>query len=220
MVAILRQIGGVRYCIMRNRINFRRRQQGSRDMTLKRFWRGIVRGIAILWLCVPSGVMAQDAKDIVVFDIDGTLTPSVWAISSLRVGAVKAANTFADAGVEVVYVTARIRFFQSSVQGWLDEKGFPPGTVYFTQTDMDRDDHGAFKARVLQTYINEGRTVVAAFGDSSSDFVAYAAVGIPEKHVFALRRRGAWSCQTGIWQGCYDSWAELVPEIEEILRAN
>lgn len=50
--------------------------------------------------------------DCVVFDIDGTLTPKVSAIHTARDGAATAVKTFADAGYQVIYVSARIQLFR------------------------------------------------------------------------------------------------------------
>ena len=167
---------------------------------------------------VMLGLSAQaQERRAVIFDIDGMLTPSVLAIDTVRDDAALAATHFADAGVAIIYLTARVPLFQDRVADWLDDNGFPPGQLYLTQTDADRDDHGAFKARVLATYAAEGWTFVAAFGDSSSDFAAYAEVGVPQQQVYALRRRGAWRCKEGAWQGCYDRWADLLPVIKATL---
>lgn len=169
----------------------------------------LVAGLFVLFALSAS---AQDRRA-VVFDVDGTLTPSVYAMSVVRTDAAAAAQVYADAGVEIIYLTARIPLFQSGVSDWLSENGFPPGRLHLTQTQADRDDHGAFKARVLDSYAAKGVVFVAAFGDSSTDFEAYAQAQIPQDRVFALKRRGTLSCKDGRWRGCYRGWTELLPVI-------
>lgn len=53
---------------------------------------------------------------------------------------------------------------------------------------------------------------MAAYGDSSTDFEAYADVGIKKDQVFALQRIGETSCQPGIWAKCFSSWTEQIGE--------
>lgn len=160
---------------------------------------------------------AADGRRAVVFDIDGTLTPNVYAISFARSGAAEAVRAYADAGVAVIYLTARIPMFQDGVADWLVENGFPAGQLHLTETAADEDDHAAFKRRVLEGYRAQGWAFVAAFGDSSSDFKAYADVGIAKADVFALRRVGAWDCKSGPWQACYEDWPDLMPAIADTL---
>jgi hypothetical protein len=154
----------------------------------------------------------------VVFDIDGTLTPNVSAIFTARDDAAKAARLFADHGYKIVYLSARIRIFQSGIPNWLKENHFPEGSIHVPQTAMDRSDGGAFKKRILEIYRENGWKFVAAYGDSSSDFEAYATVGIDKDRVFALQREGETSCHPGIWAKCFISWTEQIDGIMHMVK--
>lgn len=169
-------------------------------------------------LCA-SPALADSHKRAVVFDVDGTLTPNVYTINIARRGAAEAAQAYADTGITVIYLTARIPLFQNGLDTWLVDNGFPGGRLHLMQTDADKDDHEAFKTRVLTSYRDDGWTFVAAFGDSSSDFGAYAQAGIAQDDVFALRRVGAWDCKDGIWRGCYKNWTDITPQIIAGLEA-
>ncbi|MFC6755151.1 hypothetical protein, partial [Halorubrum tibetense] len=68
-------------------------------------------------------------------------------------------------------------------------------------------DHAAFKARVLNQYQNKGWVIAAGFGDSSTDFEAYAQVGLEASSVFALQRQGEGACLSGAWAYCFNSWS-------------
>lgn len=161
----------------------------------------------------------DDRLDCVVFDIDGTLTPKVPAINTARDGAAKAVETYADAGHKVIYLSARIRLFQAGVPEWLEKNGFPAGELRLTESREEREDHAGFKASVLDTYTADGCRFVAAYGDSTSDFEAYATAGISPERIFALKREGEESCQAGAWAGCYETWPEQMGIIRDIIQA-
>ena len=153
----------------------------------------------------------------VVFDIDGTLTPTRLAILTARVDAADAVRVFADAGYKILYLSARTRIFQSCIPNWLKKNHFPEGSINVPQTDEDRSDHAAFKMRVLRAYIANGWTFVAAYGDSSTDFVAYGKVGISEDRVFALQREGETSCEPGRWKKCLSGWTDHISFISRLV---
>jgi len=142
----------------------------------------------------------------VVLDIDGTLTPSPWRFWQARDSAAEAVQHYSDQGYEIVYITARIRLLQCQIPGWLEDKGFPAGNLYVTQSSEDRDDTEAFKSRVLRALIARGWSIQAAFGDSSSDFSAYESVGIAQERVYGLRRSGEDDCKSGVWNECLQGW--------------
>lgn len=140
--------------------------------------------------------------DVVIFDIDGTLTPRVRSINSARPHASEAVRAYSDHGYTVVYLSARRPMFQHGIPGWLRRNRFPEGALHLPQNDTDRDDPAAFKQRILDAYVARGWHLGVAFGDSSSDFEAYANAGIPQNRVFALRREGASACEPGHWKRC------------------
>lgn len=182
-----------------------------------------MRNLAVLVLALlasactllPADVPAPSAahRQAVVFDIDGTLTPTPRAIHTARADAATAARHFADRGYQLVYLSARVRLLQAGIPDWLRAQGFPAGSVHVPQGHADSRDHAAFKTRILQQYRDKGWHFVAAYGDSSTDFQAYAAAGIPVARVYALRREGDAACQPGAWQSCLDSWTAHLPSL-------
>jgi len=154
----------------------------------------------------------------VVFDIDGTLTPEVSAISTARDDAASAVQLFADNGYKIIYLSARTRLLQSGIPGWLKENNFPQGSIQVPQTSTDSSDHAAFKKRILKEFQENGWNFFAAYGDSSTDFEAYSAVGMDKDHVFALRRAGEDSCQPGVWAKCLTSWADHMDHITQMVQ--
>ncbi len=161
---------------------------------------------AQLPVAIPAAPQPQAAA--VVFDIDGTLTPDVYAVTEVRPDAAKAARLFADKGYRVIYLSARVGLLQAGIPQWLKGNGFPEGSMYLSQTDEDHKQPNLFKARVLKEFISLGWDVRFGYGDSSTDFAAYADAGIPKERVFALRRRGDAQCQDGVWRDCLKGWTE------------
>lgn len=151
----------------------------------------------------------------VVFDIDGTLTPDVLSVYSVRPKAAQAAHLYAEKGYAIIYLTARVSFLQSGIPSWLEKHEFPEGSLHVTESKADKKDHAGFKARVLKHYVESGWQVVYAYGDSSSDFDAYLDAGIPQEHIFALLRSGDEQCQPGSWNSCLETWENHLDYISQ-----
>lgn len=176
-----------------------------------------MRNLIVLLVCVLCASCARLPAQIipnarqaqaVVFDIDATLTPQVLNIFEEREDAAKAVRMFADKGYKIIYLSTRFSWFQSRVPGWLAKHGFPEGSLQLSQSDEDERHPGDFKTRILKGFIDRGWNIQFAYGDSATDFDAYAAVGIPKERVFALQRRGEDKCQTGVWKACLKGWTE------------
>jgi hypothetical protein len=150
----------------------------------------------------------------VVFDIDGTLTTRVHTIRSTRTGAVPAVQAYADAGYRIIYLSARHPLFQWHIPLWMERHGFPDGAIHVTESREHRSDHAAFKHGVLEEYVDKGWNLVAAYGDSTSDFDAYADAGIDPSSVYALKREGARECEPGTWVECLANWPERLEPAE------
>ncbi len=160
---------------------------------------------------LPAAVVPQavaGAPGIVVFDVDGTLTPTVARIFSVRPDASAVARLYAARGNRIVYLTARAPALQGTLRAFLSRHDFPPGDLLVPKDRAEHAAPAAFKARVLAEYVAHGWDIGAAYGDSSSDFEAYARAGIPRERVFALRRVGAANCQPGAWAMCLSGWEQ------------
>jgi len=155
----------------------------------------------------------------VVFDIDGTLTPRPSEFLEVRPDAAKAVHTFADKGYKIIYLSARYPLFEGGTVSWLKKHGFPDGFVRVGETAADVQNPAQFKTRILQDFLAHGWKVEFAYGDSSTDFDAYAAVKIPQKHVFALRREEETLCQSGIWEKCLSGWTEHMDFITKTVQS-
>lgn len=177
-------------------------------------------GCAQLPSAVPVAPKPQSPA--VVFDIDGTLTPDVFAVTEVRPDAANAARLFADKGYRIIYLSARVGLLQAGIPQWLKSNGFPEGSKHLSQTDEDHNRPELFKARILKEFFAQGWDVRYGYGDSPTDFLAYADAGIPKERVFALKRRGDAECQKGTWQDCLKGWTEHLAFISSVppARAN
>jgi len=169
----------------------------------------------LIWGCTQIPVAAVPLPSttpgkVVVTDIDGTLTPKNLDVFEARPEAAAVLNTLAQQGYQIVYLTARTPLLQAGLPQWLHDHGFPPGPLHVAQSAEERHHPDQYKARVLEDYIHAGWQLAYAFGDSTTDFIAYAAAGIPRQDVFALRRRGSATCQPGVYQACLGSWPEFL----------
>jgi hypothetical protein len=165
-------------------------------------------------LAPPRVPDASRSDEAVVVDIDGTLTPSVYAIGEARPDAAKALQAYAARGVSIIYLSARVPILQSVIPPWLRAEGFPPGSLQLAQTIEDRRTPDAFKLRVMRDYKAHGWTIIAAYGDSATDFKAYAEAGIAPEQVYAMRRHGDSHCQHGQWAACLNGWTEQLGLIQ------
>src|SRR5882724_1033300 len=159
--------------------------------------RCLVLGIVtlVLWGCalippadVPS--ISPSQNQAVITDIDGTLTPRNLDVFEPRPDAARALRALADKGYKIVYLTTRIPLYQSGLSDWLRQNGFPVGVLHVAQTAQERASPAEYKAAVLAGYLRAGWRLEYAYGDSSTDFIAYAKAGMPKQRVFALKRKG------------------------------
>lgn len=154
----------------------------------------------------PVANPTRVSQPMVVVDIDGTLTPAVMAVDEVRPAAAEVLTAYVAKGYGLIYLTARNPMAQAGLPDWLRRMGFPPGPLHVAQTSAERDQVARFKAGWLQSYVQRGWQPAWAYGDSSSDFEAYAMAGFTRDQVFALRRRGDADCQPGRYARCLEGW--------------
>ncbi|TAH40978.1 MAG: hypothetical protein EYC67_17810 [Betaproteobacteria bacterium] len=156
-------------------------------------------------------------QGLVVVDIDGTLTPRDSAFLEAREGAAQALAAYVRKGYAVVYLSARVPLLQQGLPDWLRRHGFPDGPLHVAQSADNRARVDRFKADVLRVYALRGWRLAFAYGDSSTDFQAYAEAGFRPDQVYAIRRRGDPDCQPGSYVLCLDGWTGPLPGLEREL---
>lgn len=167
----------------------------------------------------PARIYAPDSsqKQVVISDIDGTVTPRNYRICTARAAAAEALTALSKKGYQIVYLTARSPLFQTGLQGFLDKNGFPKGSLHAAQTIKDNKKPDQFKSHILSQYIDSGWQLEYAYGDSDTDFIAYAKANIPKEQVFALKREGSESCDEGAYKECLKGWEEHLPYIDKVV---
>jgi hypothetical protein len=151
----------------------------------------------------PTTTTPPTQTDVIVFDIDGTLTTDEGS-NAVQPSAAAAVKAYVQKGYTVVYVTARWKSLQeSSTRTWLSSNGFPDLPLYMSSSLLLTDaSKVTYKTSTMNTIEQGAPEIVGAYGDSSSDFEAYANVGVPTARVFALKRASASSCQSGTYAAC------------------
>ena len=152
------------------------------------------RGTISVW---PPG------RQIVVSDIDGTLTTSDWEAVDEVVEIVNEdtakmypnANTvlqaWAQKGYRIVYLSGRLQYVNRYTHTWLDRHKFPAGPVILTarkrQIAPTRTGVQKFKAEFLNNLTNRVKVqIVAAYGNAITDIGAYNDAGIPKDKTFII----------------------------------
>lgn len=137
--------------------------------------------------------VVPDNSDIVVSDVDGTLTSSENAeypalltgnLPDANPDAAKALSTLAAKGFRIVYLTARPEFLTDRTREFLAERGFPLGIVHTTTTLTGALNGAAaeFKSGELQRLKAHGLNIKWAFGNKDSDATAYQHASIDPKN--------------------------------------
>lgn len=177
----------------------------------------VALSLAFAALGVSAATAAAAGNDVVVFDIDGTLTSDTLSLSP-HPGAVQAVKAYQAKGYAVVYVTARWKPAQElATRAWLALNGFPNLPLYMSSSLLLSDSATVkYKTNVLKQLETGTPEVVYAYGDSSTDFTAYGNVGVTQAHVFALKRSGSSSCEAGVWAACLVNYTGHLPYINAL----
>lgn len=176
--------------------------------------------IAIVLALAVCGAWTSTASaannDVVVFDIDGTLTNDGVSVVP-HSSAASAVKAYVAKGYAVVYVTGRPLVMDPVTRAWLALNGFPNRPLYMAPIPYLTDSSLInYKTKVLQ-YLEQGTPEVRhAYGDSSTDFVAYANVGVPQANVWALKKVSDSTCESGIWNACLTNYTGHLSHINSL----
>lgn len=176
--------------------------------------------VLALAACVLGGTWTSTASaannDVVVFDIDGTLTNNDLTTTP-QPGAVNAVKAYVAKKYAVVYVTGRPSATFLATRGWLTLNGFPNKPLYMAPIPYLTDSSLInYKTGVLQKLELGTPEVRQAYGDSSTDFVAYKNVGVPEANVWALKKLSTPTCESGIWNACLPNYTGHISYINSL----
>lgn len=151
---------------------------------------------ADLWVLAPSHA-------VVVFDIDGTLTTGDSELTrelanaaaeeiyhpKIRAGAADVIRARVAAGALPVYLTARPDRLTNRTRAWLEAENLPAGPLQLQSSvagALSKPHTQRYKQRVVQALVDQGFTVVAAYGNAVTDIDAYLAAGLEPAHIFIV----------------------------------
>ena len=153
-------------------------------------------------LSVADGTFAVWPKgvQVVVSDVDGTLTTSDWELfkdvlsgksATMYPDAERAIRNWTDKGYRVIYLTGRPQIFNRYTRNWLNTHNLPQGVVRLTDDALDvvPSEQGvqAFKTQVLQDLIATfGAKIRAGHGNATTDIGAYQTNGIPNSDLYIV----------------------------------
>src|SRR5262245_6827507 len=160
---------------------------GMRDMFVSVV--GDRTGVGFLGYVAPRGTQ------LVVSDVDGTLTSSENAfVETIAFGIepdarAGAAQAFAGAtmrGKQLIYVTARGNQYTGATRDWLEHKGFPRGPVRLSSSfiTLPGGDTVDYKTQTIAALVAAGFDVSAGVGNRASDVTAYTNTGVSADRIF------------------------------------
>lgn len=171
---------------------------------------------------------------LVVTDIDGTLTTGdsellADLISELlgggfvpdeRLGAFDAMWARTDQGYPLVYLTGRPYTLRDLTLGWLDDLGYPKGTLQLAPSNADilpnNDSVGAYKAAYLEGLAAQGFELTWAYGNAETDIFGYLEAGIAPEHAYILGAFGGVDGTTALGEDYLDHLVDLAAETDPV----
>jgi phosphatidate phosphatase PAH1 len=144
------------------------------------------RADGTIWVWAPE-------TRVVVFDIDGTLTPgdreiikrAVWGSAvKVRSGAADVVRHWvANSAITPIYLTGRPYLFSADTRRWLERHEFPSGPLItadsLRQALPSSGGVGLYKETWLKQLIGVQKlSIIAAYGNADTDICAFARAGI------------------------------------------
>lgn len=154
----------------------------------------------------------------IIFDIDATLTTSDSELVGQVVSEILDNHVVPEArqgsvditrlrheqhDYELVYLTGRPYLLMDLTREWLDDLGFPGGTVRLTDSVAaswpSESQVGEYKADyLLSAILGQGFLIYAAYGNATSDIYAYEQAGITKERTYILGEHGGESQTTAL----------------------
>lgn len=173
------------------------------------------------WLLLSLHHLAatSSARQAVIFDIDGTITCNDFETGFVRRKSRAAVQSYLNLRYHVVFLTARPQNLEWYTRQFLTLWGFPLddlAAIVFAPRRLQTDQQKRTYKRIAILNMTEELDLEFryAYGDSTTDFLAYQDVGIDSSRVFATRRRNEVDCLPGNWSECLDDYVDHLQYIE------
>jgi phosphatidate phosphatase PAH1 len=166
-------------------------------------------------------------SEIVLTDIDGTLTTSEMAAAveiigiqpPAHKGAAEMMQTLYAKGHAIFYLTARPEWLMPHTRAWLKAKGFPPGTIHTTTKSLGAQGEAAseFKiAEIAELKAHTGIVPSYAFGNKESDVKAFGDGDIASKTSYFFKLKG--DAKGGVVHSDYTQLAKKFKSLPTVCR--
>jgi len=171
---------------------------------------------------------------LIVFDIDGTLTTDDLQIfqdvlsdffapilggdyvPEAREAAGDIVSLRYSQGFVIVYLTGRPYVLTDITRGWLAELGLPPGSVHVTNSNTEvlptEGSVGTFKLDYLNSLKDAGFILNGAYGNASTDIYAYDGAGVPHDRTWIAGPKGGDGGTVAVGDGYADHLPEAAAE--------
>jgi phosphatidate phosphatase PAH1 len=159
------------------------------------------------------------AREAVIFDIDGTITCNDYETGFIKRKSRAAVQAYLDLRYHVVLLTARPQNLQWYTRQFLTLWGFPLddlAAMVFAPQRLQSDQQKRIYKRtaILNLTKDLNLEFKYAYGDSTTDFLAYQDAVIDSSRVFALRRFNEADCLPGNWSQCLDDYVDHLEYME------
>jgi hypothetical protein len=195
----------------------------------------------VAWRVVGDGTLATGTlrmfpvgTQLVVSDIDGTLTTGDSELLSdlisellgggfvpdARDGAFDTMWARTDQGYPLVYLTGRPYYLHELTSGWLNDLGYPRGTLRLAPSNADILPNdasvGAYKADALQQLVDAGFVLSWAYGNADTDIFGYLQAGMAPSTVFVVGEHGGEEGTVDLGDDYLDHLVELAAEADPV----
>lgn len=149
----------------------------------------------------------EENADVVIFDIDGTLTTDdgevfeqtlLGATAMMHPGAAEVVQHYAARGIQPLFVTGRPYPLQGPTLRWLESQQVPPGALRTTDSFVSTipgQPVQDFKEAYLRELQTAGYRIVAAYGNATSDICAYARAGVASESLYIIGPHAGAACE-------------------------
>lgn len=167
--------------------------------------------------CAEHGVFVYpEGTEVVLTDIDGTLTANdeelireltmASYVPIQNPGSSELMRAWADKGYVILYVTGRPHDWRARTRSWLGSLGFPRGPLSTAATFTIGEPTRVYKREFLSDLLaNERWSIVAAYGNATTDVLAYGDVGLPKETTFTVGEAEGMDGTVGVPNG---DWTE------------
>ncbi|MFK8002315.1 MAG: hypothetical protein AB8H86_22150 [Polyangiales bacterium] len=113
-------------------------------------------------------------------------------------GAASVVHYYDQLGVQPIYITGRPYLYDGLTRRWLEDHALPAGPLVMVQDVLESlpANVGGFKTRLLGQLQARGHTIVAAYGNATTDVCAYEAAGVPAESTFIVGPHAGEGCVT------------------------